>query len=112
MINTVIDLRREDDPPEEVVVRRILLEQHQAFRAWWNLEGNTDGLSERERIVYAQIPDRGVISLDELLKRLDARLMPLLESLQILCGSGLVREPARERYEISTHLFRIWTQNQ
>jgi hypothetical protein len=45
-------------------------------------------------------------------ERLDAKLMPLMETLQILCGSGLVREAGREQYEISSRLFRKWTQSQ
>jgi len=108
----VIDARREGDPGEGALVRRLLLEHNQVFRDWWNLEGKTDGLTERERTVYEQIPEEGTVSLDNLLARLDAKLMPLMETLQILCGSGLIRGTGREQYEISSRLFRKWTQSQ
>jgi hypothetical protein len=112
MINVTVDARREGDLSQEVLVRRFLLEQTQVFRDWWNADGKTDGLTERERTVYASLPENGRVSLDDLLSRQDAKLMPLLETLQILCGSGLVREAERERYEISSRLFRKWTQSQ
>ena len=112
LINIVIDARREGDPGFAALVRRALLEHNQVFRDWWNLEGKTDGLTERERTVYGHIPDDARVSLDDLLSQLDAKLIPLMETLQILCGSGLVREAEREQYEISSRLFRTWTQSQ
>jgi len=116
MINLVIDVRRgqgiEGGTSHEVLVRKALLEHHLVFRDWWNGKGKFDGLTERERAVYGQIPDSGRISLDDMLSRLNAKLMPLLETLQILCGSGLVREVEREEYEITSFLFRKWTQSQ
>jgi AAA+ ATPase superfamily predicted ATPase len=112
LVSTVIDARRGGDPGPEALLRRALIDHNQIFRDWWNVDGKTDGLTERERIVYALMPEDGRVSLDELLTRLEARLIPLLETLQILCGSGLVREVERERYEISSRLFRRWTQSQ
>ena len=112
LINTKIDARREGVLGDDALVRLALLEQNQIFRDWWNLDGKTDGLTGRERTVYQNLPDEGSVSLDELLAKLDAKLMPLMETLQILCGSGLVREAKPEQYEISSLLFRKWTQNQ
>ena len=111
-INTKIDARREGVLGDDALVRRALLEQNQIFRDWWNLDGKTDGLTERERTVYQNIPDEDSVSLDALLKKLDAKLMPLMETLQLLCGSGLIRQAKPEKYEISSRLFRKWTQNQ
>ena len=82
------------------------------FRDWWNQEGKSDGLTERERIVYASIPEDCRVSLHDLLSRLDAKLVPMMATLQILCGSGLTREAEPERYENSSRLFRRWTQSQ
>jgi len=110
-ISTVIDARRTGELSQEALVRRALLEHNQVFRDWWNSDGKADGLTERERTVYGLIPEEGNVSLDDLLSRLDAKLMPLLETMQILCGSGLIREVENERYEMGSRLFRRWTES-
>jgi hypothetical protein len=107
----VIDARRTGELSQEALVRRALLEHNQVFRDWWNSDGKADGLTERERTVYGLIPEEGNVSLDDLLSRLDAKLMPLLETMQILCGSGLIREVENERYEMGSRLFRRWTES-
>ncbi len=111
LINITIDARAKGGLSREALVRRALLDHNQIFRDWWNAEGGADGLTERERIVYKSLPENGDISLDDLMRNLKAQLVPLLETLEILCGSGLVRENGQERFELSSRLFREWTRN-
>ena len=88
LISTKIDARREGVLGDEALVRRALLEFTRTYQTMVS------------------------VSLDKLRIKLEAKLMPLMETLQILCGSGLVREAKPEQYEINTVLFRRWTQNQ
>jgi len=111
MINALIDVRHEGDPQPQAIVRQLLREHNPVFRDWWNSDGKTDGLAERERMVYSRMPDDGTVSLDDLLSLTNVKLVPLQEILQILCGSGLVRESQPEQYQITSRLFREWTRN-
>lgn len=109
-INLLLDVRKAKKPfSESDLILQLLHKHNHDFSKWWNLDGsNPDGFSIVDRKVYLELTSSGEGTFETLSKSSGLPPLRVLDSLQVLAGTGVIRCLNDLTYSISSQLFEKW----
>ncbi len=113
MLNLLIDRRQNEQYGHIGIITSQLMRQHrEEFSKWWNLDQKSNGFDSKERYVY-----KGLVSLREgniasVALETSLSFSDVEDALDVLAGTGLIRQIEGDRYCITTRLFEEWVLKQ
>jgi hypothetical protein len=109
-INILLDDRKaERTITHEALSLQLLQKYDHDFSKWWNIDGsNPNGFSVTERDVYRELVFRKEGTFETLSKSSELPPLRVLDSLQVLAGTGVIRRLDDEAYVIGSDLFEKW----
>lgn len=78
------------------------------FGVWWNQEGQTDGFGESERLVYRALAENRQGNAENLAEIVNLSYNQTADALEILAGTGVIRQLDEEYYVVGAQLFEKW----
>lgn len=113
VLNTICDHRKvaagcliEDFLPE------LLRQRETDFHGWWNINNKSDGFGELERKIYCEIVRCNKVTIGNLEESLEVSYGKIANILEVLTGTGVIRQDDEEHYSTGTRLFREWVVQQ
>jgi hypothetical protein len=108
-LNTVFDSRQTEPPPAAHSLMPELLRQHDRnFAGWWNADQRSDGFGDSERAVYQALMGLRAGTAENLAQHTAQSPLQTADALQVLVGTGVIRQVDDERYTIGARLFEAW----
>lgn len=81
------------------------------FEGWWNKDRNTDGFGEAERSVYKTLVENKKESIEKLSNLVNLSQNDVIDALEVLAGTGVIRQLDEQYYIVGAQLFEKWVQN-
>ncbi len=86
-----------------------LLRQHDRnFAGWWNADQRSDDFGDSERAVYQALMERREGTAENVAQHTAQSPLQTADALQVLVGTGVIRQVDDERYTIGARLFEEW----
>lgn len=108
-INSIFDNHRSNTSLSLSEQMGILTRQHSRdFSSWWNQDDKSDGFGATERETYqAMIQVRGG-TYESLAKTADLSVISTQDALEVMAGTGVIRQLDYKNYQIGARLFETW----
>ncbi|MBD2126551.1 helix-turn-helix domain-containing protein [Microcoleus sp. ZQ-A2] len=110
MLNAIFDNRRLDKSrsPKDLI-RHLIRQQHDKdFSALWDGKTKSYGFSEKEQAVYLALVKQRQGSGETLASQVQLSFGEVEDTLEVLAGTGVIRQLDDERYAVGAKLFEQW----
>ena len=110
MLNSIFENSRRKKPLSAKGLMRYLIKQHRRrdFAAWWDEERRSYGFGELEQSVYLALANKRQTTAEILAEQVELSLGQVEDALDVLAGTGLIRQLDYEDYAIGAKLFEQW----
>jgi hypothetical protein len=113
LLNVVCDHRKITEGCQvQDLLPELLRQRENDFHRWWNMDNRSDGFGELERKAYCEIKRCNETSISKLEEALGVSYGKIANALEILTGTGVIRQVDDEDYTIGSQLFQIWVAKQ
>jgi succinate dehydrogenase flavin-adding protein (antitoxin of CptAB toxin-antitoxin module) len=102
------DLVNEKDRSHSSFINKLLRQHDQDFSAWWSNPERPYSFSDSERNVYQALIKCRQSSIEGLAKQTNLSFGQVMDSLEVLAGTGVIARKDEELYEIGAKLFEEW----
>jgi hypothetical protein len=113
LLNAFFDNHRQQTPR---TLKNLMTEslQHRArdFSRWWHASQGADGLVEAEQTVYRELIVQRECTAETLAMSTNLPVGKVADALQLLAGTGVIRQSDEEHFEIGSRLFKEWVLQQ
>lgn len=92
----------------ENLVKKTLRHHEHDFKGWWNLDGESDGFGDKERVVYKALLQQREGTTESLEGSTHLSQNKIANALEVLAGTGVIVKLDEERYGIGSGLFKEW----
>ncbi|HEY9834676.1 MAG TPA: helix-turn-helix domain-containing protein [Stenomitos sp.] len=110
MLNAIFDNRRLDKlrSPKDLI-RYLIRQQHDKdFSALWDGKTKSYGFSEKEQAVYLALVKQRQGTAETLASQVQLSFGEVEDTLEVLAGTGVIRQLDDERYAVGAKLFEQW----
>jgi hypothetical protein len=110
MLNAIFDNRRLDKPrsPKDLI-RYLIRQQHDKdFSALWDGKTKSYGFGEKEQAIYLALVKQRQGSGETLASQVQLSFGEVEDTLEVLAGTGVIRQLDDERYAVGAKLFEQW----
>ena len=92
----------------EALMQDALWQQSPHFSSWWNSDGTSDGFGDDERTVYRALLECREGEYGAIAEASELSENSVRNALQVLAGTGVIKQTDKFHYEISGRLFEEW----
>ena len=112
LLNELFDNQRQQPlRPLKNLCSELLLQRSRDFSRWWHADQG-DGPVEIEQRIYAELIAQREGTAESLAAIAGLPPGKVADALQLLAGTGVIRQLDDERYEIGARLFKEWVLQQ
>jgi hypothetical protein len=110
MLNAVFDNHCLSKPhPLQDLIRYLIRKQHDRdFLALWDGKKKSYGFSEKEQAVYLALAEQKQGTVETLALKVQLALGEVDDALEVLAGTGVIRQLDDEQYAVGAKLFEKW----
>ncbi|MDJ0704881.1 MAG: hypothetical protein QNJ46_16485 [Leptolyngbyaceae cyanobacterium MO_188.B28] len=110
MLNGIFENNRRKKPLSGKGLIRYLIRQHRRrdFSAWWDEEQRSYGFGELEQSIYLALARKRQGIAETLTKQVNLSIGQVEDALEVLAGTGVIRQLDDENYAIGARLFEQW----
>ena len=110
MLNVLFENNRRTKPLSGKALMRYLIRKHRKrdFAAWWDEEQRSYGFGELEQSVYLTLAKEQQATAEKLAEQVDLSIEKVEDALDVLAGTGVIRQLDYENYAIGSRLFEQW----
>ncbi len=101
---------KDTDTAWENLFNQLIQDNKHHFKGWWNQDGKTDGFGEPERSVYKALVENRKEAAENLSKLVNLSQNDVMDALEVLAGTGVIRQLDEEYYVVGAQLFEKWIQ--
>ena len=113
LLNYIFDIYHHDRTISlDTLKEDSLYNHHQVFYRWWNSDNKSDGFGDEERCVYKTFMENPKRSLKEIENIMDLTHNTIVSALEVLTGTGVLRQLGGKHYEINSLLFEAWVRQE
>jgi hypothetical protein len=113
LLNALFDARQTGlSCAVESMVAELLRQYDRNFAGWWNAGQRSDGFGEAERAGYHTLVRLREGTVESLAQHTGQSPLQAADALQILVGTGVIRQLDEDRYVIGAQLFEEWVTQQ
>ena len=93
------------------LINKLLQYHDKDFSSWWNAERFSGCFSEDERKVYSTLLEQRRGSPKDLAKYTSFSRVKVSEALEVIAGTGVIRQLDDEYYTLGSRLFKQWVED-
>jgi hypothetical protein len=109
LLNALFDNHHREMPrPIENLLMDLIRHREDDFSRWWQSGGEADGLAGAEQTIYRELIVRRECTADDLGASIGIPLGKIANALELLAGTGIIRQLDDERFVIGAKLFEQW----
>jgi len=109
VINAVFDEQHGGiSSTREQLMEAVLYSRDHDFSSWWNAGGKSDGFGDSERSVYSALRQKRKDSTKNLANTLSINELQVRNTLELLTGTGVIRQIDVQNYGMGSQLFDEW----
>jgi hypothetical protein len=113
LLNGFFDNYREPTPrPLEKLLAELMHRRADDFSRWWQAGQEADGLEGAEQTIYRELIVRRECTAETLATSAGLPVGRVANSLELLAGTGIIRQLDEERFIIGAKLFEQWVVQQ
>jgi hypothetical protein len=94
------------------LIDKLLQHHDNDFSAWWNAEQHSGSFGETERTIYYTLVQDRKGTPKSLAQRTGLSRVKVADALEVIAGTGVIRQLDDESYAIGSRLFEEWVGNQ
>ncbi|MDF5723757.1 MAG: ATP-binding protein [Rhizonema sp. PD37] len=94
------------------LIDKLIQHHDNDFSAWWNAEQHSGGFGETERTIYYTLVQDRKGTARSLAQRTGLSRVKVADALEVIAGSGVIRQLDDESYAIASRLFEEWVTQQ
>jgi hypothetical protein len=109
ILNAIFDNRRQNTPRSDKSLIHFLIRQHDKdFSALWDGTKRSYGFGEKEQAVYLALVNQRQGTAEALKQEVQLALGEVEDALEVLAGTGVIRQLDEDQYAVGAKLFEQW----
>ncbi|MEO0373168.1 MAG: ATP-binding protein [Cyanobacteria bacterium P01_A01_bin.17] len=110
LLNAIIENKKSPKPLRgQAFIHHLIRHQHDSdFSRWWDEKKAVYGFGRTEQSVYLTLTRKRQFTLEGLAAELNLAIGETEDALEVLMGTGVVRQIDFETYQIGSRLFEKW----